>query len=219
MKASNVELKELESKPELENVILPYRAQLDAKMNQVLCSNKNDMSKSRPESALGNFFADACTEMAVSNYEGTIDAALFNTGGIRSSLARGEITTGDIFQLMPFENELVVVELPYIEMVNLLNYLVRSGGEPISKMRIDIKDGKLNSATIDGQPLQERNYYILTSDYLSTGGDKMTFFTEGHRISIAHLGLKIRDVLIRTCEKLGQDDITLDYSTDGRIQD
>ena len=50
-----------------------------------------------------------------------------NTGGLRNILPKGEVTRGDIYKLMPFENELVVIELSKNEFKGLLEYLVSRG--------------------------------------------------------------------------------------------
>ena len=61
------------------------------------------------------------------------DICIMNTGGLRNILPKGEITRGDIYKLMSFENELVVLELTENEFKGLLEYLVSRGGEPFSE--------------------------------------------------------------------------------------
>lgn len=207
------------SNQEIAQIIAPYSLELAAEMDVVLCLNERDMVKTRPESAIGNFFSDACLLRATQDLNATVDAAMFNTGGIRAAMAAGEVTVRDIFQLMPFDNELVIVEMPYKEVMNMLDYLATTGGEPVSGIQLVIGDGEIVLAEIDGSPVEERNYRILTSDYLAQGGDKMDFFTEGHRVSIETLGMKVRDALLTTCRELGKEDRPIDYHTDGRIRE
>ena len=212
-----VEIQGQEFDDEMAHIIAPYRLDLAAEMDVILCENKNDMTKARPESALGNFFSDACLSVARDLYDGQIDAALFNTGGIRSSLASGPVTVGDIYNLMPFDNELVVVELAYEEIMTMSDYIARTGGEPIAGMRIELKDSIVSAITIGDLAPEERNYFILTSDYLSAGGDRMDFFTEGSRLSIRNLGIKVRDALIRRCSETKSEGNSIDYTIDGRV--
>ena len=61
---------------------------------------------SSPESLLGNFVTDLCLRQ----YSNIADICVMNNGGLRSNLTKGEITRGDIYTLMPFENELVILE-------------------------------------------------------------------------------------------------------------
>jgi 2',3'-cyclic-nucleotide 2'-phosphodiesterase (5'-nucleotidase family) len=203
--------------PTIEEVIRPYRDSLETEVKRVLCMNEMDMTKARPESALGNWFADVLMEEALRAYEGDIDFALFNTGGIRFSLSKGEVTVGNIFELMPFENELVLVTLPYNEVEDLIRYLQATGGEPVSKLKADLSDATFENVLIGGQPLEERDYAVLTSDYLSNGGDNMVFFTEGHRKERLNLDLKVRDALMEHCTALGEKGMAIRSQKDGRL--
>jgi 2',3'-cyclic-nucleotide 2'-phosphodiesterase (5'-nucleotidase family) len=217
VEAENKNVTSITQKKEVTDIVAPYKKQLTNQMNEVLCQNAKDMTKARPESELGNMLSDGCLEIARSNYEGTIDAAMFNTGGIRASLSKGDITVGDIYQLMPFDNELVIVTLPLAEVEAMFSYLQVSGGEPVSNLNLTVSPESVDR-TVNGSALEDRTYSILTSDYLSNGGDRMTFFTEGHRIEIVRLGIKVRDALMVYCEELGTSKTILDSKLDGRIE-
>ncbi len=199
-------------------IIAPYSQALAVEMDVVLCNNRQDMTKDRPESALGNFFSDACLKVARDSCEVTIDAAVFNTGGLRSSLTAGPVSVGDIFSLLPFDNELVVIEMPFPQVMAMIEYIAQTGGEPIADMRIELNDSLISSVLIGEQELVDRNYYILTTDYLATGGDRMNFFTEAHRTSMIIIGIKVRDALITRCKELQSNDEEINYATDGRIK-
>ena len=109
------------------NIIAPYKKTLDADMNEVLCYAKTNLKKGQPESLLGNWTADLCLEEAQDLFQDTIDMVLFNNGGLRASLSEGNITKRDIYQLMPFENELVVLSLSLDDVGDLMNYLKYTG--------------------------------------------------------------------------------------------
>jgi 2',3'-cyclic-nucleotide 2'-phosphodiesterase (5'-nucleotidase family) len=203
---------------QMASIIDPYREALAEEMNVILCSNRFDMTKDRPESALGNFFSDACLKVARDSSELPIDAAMFSTGGLRSSLTAGPVSVGDIYSLMPFDNELVVIEMPFPQIMAMIEYIAQTGGEPIADMRIELNDSLISSVLIGGKELVERNYFILTTDYLAEGGDDMDFFTEDHRTSIKTLGIKVRDALLIRCEELNLNDEEINYATDGRIK-
>jgi 2',3'-cyclic-nucleotide 2'-phosphodiesterase (5'-nucleotidase family) len=201
----------------IESIISPYRQQLEEEMNRVLCQNSEHLIKARPESGLGNFVSDLCLVKARELDDKPIDFALFNHGGLRTALPKGDITTGKIFELMPFENELVVVELPKVEVMTILEYLVARGGEPVADLKLISKSGEVTESLIQGKQIEDRNYRVLTSDYLANGGDKMSFFTEGRRISKTSLGMKIRDAIISHCQELGDKGEPINAKTDGRI--
>jgi hypothetical protein len=164
--------------------ILPYKIELDAQMNAVLCYSKQEMKKTKPESLLGNWTSDVCLEMAQDMYEDDIDLSFFNTGGLRSPIPQGDITKRDLYKLMPFENELVVLEFNKTEMLDLKAYFNLTKGQPI--------------AFADDFTLNDSLFLVLTTDYLANGGDKMKFFKD----KIQHkVGIKMRDALINYCIK------------------
>tara|TARA_B100001063_G_C16739380_1_gene543871 strand:- start:259 stop:936 length:678 start_codon:yes stop_codon:yes gene_type:complete len=164
--------------------ILPYKTELDAQMNTVLCYSSKDMRKSKPESLLGNWTSDVCLEMAQELYSDDIDLSFFNTGGLRSPLPQGDITKRDLFKLMPFENELVVLELNKVEMLDLKSYFNITEGQPI--------------AFADNFTLNDTLFLVLTTDYLANGGDKMKFFKDKTQHKV---GVKMRDALIDYCTR------------------
>ena len=81
------------------SIIAPYQNALSEKMNEVLCYNSTKMIKGQPESILGNFVCDLCLE----TIGGDSNICILNNGGLRSELPKGEITKGQIYELMPFE--------------------------------------------------------------------------------------------------------------------
>ena len=164
------------------NIIAPYKEVLDADMNEVLCYAKTDLKKGKPESLLGNWIADLCLEEAQELFQDTIDMVLFNNGGLRANISEGNLTKRDIYQLMPFENELVILSLSIDDVEQLMNYLKITGGQP--------------SAFSEWFKIDELPFYVLTTDYLANGGDKMRFFNNKHQNV---LGVKMRDVIIRYC--------------------
>ena len=121
-----------------------------------------------------------------------------NTGGLRNILPKGEITRGDIYKLMPFENELVVLELTKEEFNGLLKYLVSRGGEPFSGMKLEVKNNDIEYYFQNKFNFKNNNKIkVLTSDYLANGGDKMWFFKEKKQ---SKLEIKLRDGIINYCK-------------------
>jgi len=186
---------EQELKPALsiQDIYNPYKVGLDSIMNEVLCYSPHFLEKKKPESRLNNWMADVCYKHSSINSE--VDFCLLNYGGIRSTLPKGSITTKDIFQLMPFENELVIIEIPRSSMSKVFDYLKISGGHPISNLEVVIKDEHISHSLA-----QKETIKIATSDYLANGGDKMFFFADS--IAMVKTGLKIRDVLLLECRDI-----------------
>ena len=196
-------------------LITPYKTALDSEMNQVLVISAEEFpkEKGKPETKLGNLVADLSLEVATEIYGDSIDFCLLNFGGLRTSLPKGEITKGKIFELMPFENELVVLTLNKDSLKSLIHYLNNIGGQPISgniSFKFSGKEFMLD------ENLFPNNYVkVLTSDYLAGGGDKMGFFL--NPIKTEKVGIKLRDAIIQYCIQENAKGNQLIGKLDGRI--
>ena len=179
-------------------MISPYKNKLDKEMNEVICYTKNDLIKGQPESTLGNFICDLSLEKT----NGEANICVFNNGGLRDIIAKGNVTIRDIYKVMPFENELVILELNRDEYYDLLKYITKRGGEPIAGTKIIEKKD-----TILSQYNNYKKIKVLTSDYLANGGDRMKFFNNKEQQKV---GIKLRDAIIEYCKKEDTISITLD---------
>ena len=200
-----------------ESIISPYRDSLELTMNTVLVQNEAPLTRGIPESTLGNLVADLLLERTQTELPDSIlpDLCLINIGGLRVDLPEGGITIGKVFELMPFENELDVLELSPEKMQEMLDYLREKGGQPFSGMKLTITATGYE-CQINGEPLDEnRTYYIVTSDYLADGGDKMYFFKEP--LSRIKTEIKIRDAIIDHFRIVGLAEKPLTSSIDGRL--
>tara|TARA_B110000459_G_C16467632_1_gene428193 strand:+ start:43 stop:753 length:711 start_codon:yes stop_codon:yes gene_type:complete len=187
-------------------IIAPYQKGIESEMNEILTYSKIRLTKKGAESLLGNFVTDLCL-----NYS---DAHLcvMNNGGLRTSIDKGPISRRKIYELMPFENELVVLELNKEDYLGLLDYICKRGGEPFSGINITMnKQGNVINNTWPVNFENNEKVKVLTSDYLANGGDKMSFFQNKEQYK---LGLKLRDAIIDHCEK----NDTIISRLDGRIK-
>lgn len=178
---------------DVNQLISPYKAKLEAQMDLVIAHATNDFVKGRPHGALNNWSADAIYQRQLilnkSIAAGAPVICLLNVGGLRNPLSAGEITVGDIFKLMPFDNEIVWVELPIASAKNIVEYLKRSGGEPIAGATVE-KDALL----FEDAATNPQTFWVITSDYLMNGGDKMTFFED--KLSSKLTGVLMRDEML-----------------------
>lgn len=197
---------------------LPYKQKLEAEMNQVIGYSEVLMPKvdTIPESLLGNFFSDAILQQG-RRLDPDIDFAMPSTkGGIRIALPKGAIAVSNVFELMPFENALVVLTISGAETQQLLNFIAGSNGQPVAGLRMKIRDRKPEQVMINGKPFDSnRSYKVLTSDYVAGGGDNARGFK--NPLEKKDLGLKVRDALlnyIRQQEAAGK---KINSVLDGRI--
>lgn len=165
----------------VKDMISPYKEQLDAEMNVVLGVLAEDMVKSKPNSNLGNWFADLLQTTANVEFDGYVDFAVQNYGGLRVPVvAKGDLTVGDIYEVMPFDNKLVVLNLTGEKTLMLLNRIADYGGWPISSnLTFAIEDEKATDIMIKGESFDiKKSYRVALPDYTANGGDRCTFLKE-----------------------------------------
>ena len=180
--------------------ILPYQKTLTADMNAVLAVSDQPLEKGTPESALGNFVADACLQIANQTYYPSdnkpADFIFLNNGGLRNPLPKGNITKGNVFELMPFENELVVLKINGSVVKKIFNFIAEKEGAPIAGARFEIKDKEAVNIFINNKAFDStQSYKVITSDYLANGGDQLFFLANIRERET--INLKVRDAIIQ----------------------
>jgi 2',3'-cyclic-nucleotide 2'-phosphodiesterase (5'-nucleotidase family) len=180
-----------------EEIIKPYRDSMSATMSEVIAKADTNFVAQRPSSNLMNWVADAIFIQQTQNVRlATPAICLLNTGGIRSSLGKGDLTLGDFYKVMPFDNTIVWIELPIEALDDIAAYVTKTGGEPISNCKVEKGKLKLNSMR-EGA----KTCIVITSDYLANAGDKMDFLKKGKVIN--QTGKLMRDVLIEHAKQEG----------------
>lgn len=184
--------------PQMLSVITPYQASLEKEMNQVIAHSPEELTKSGDNSSLGNLFSDYTLDAARKWAKGknmNVEAAVINIGGLRTTIGKGDVLLRHVFEVMPFENELVIVKFKGEELQGLFDYYAKNlRNNPVSGLLIETKGNDLVRAEIAGKKLDpSKDYYIATSDYLALGGDQMNFFSKGEMLLT---GIKLRDAYI-----------------------
>ncbi len=172
-----------------------FRDSIDKEMNIVIAQNDHTASKAQPESELGNLLADAMLEMSKKYTKEQIDLSIINFGGIRlPQLPRGDIKIGTVYELMPFDNIIVILTIEGSNLKELFNKMAEIGGWPISGATFSIKNGKAENILLNGLPLDENKSYKLSiSDYLANGGDKLEMLKS---LPQFNTGVLLRDAFI-----------------------
>ncbi len=202
-----------------------YRSEISNQMNEIINVSAIDMETGSPEGLLGNFICDLSLFTCISILDIPADFCILNNGGFRTSLPKGNVSRGKIFEIMPFDNELVVLELHSQQMIDLINYIkdksiinqTRKAGVPVSGIRLSIIGNEISRVFIGIEEFSNtKTYKVVTTDYLAKGGDQMTFFKNAKKIS--NTGLLLRDAIINYIEKLSNQNIQLNAQLDGRIR-
>jgi 2',3'-cyclic-nucleotide 2'-phosphodiesterase (5'-nucleotidase family) len=195
------------------NFLKLFRDSLAIEMNSKIAYNKNTLTKSTGESTLGNFLADALLSETKKIDNVKADFAVINLGGIRlPQLPAGDVTIGKVYELMPFDNAVVILDMNAEDINSFFNYKAAIGGWPIAGASYRIRDGKAINISINGEPLQSNQVYKLAiSDYLADGGDKLDMLKKLQRFNT---GVLLRDMFI-SFFKLKK---VIEVELDGRIK-
>ncbi|WP_086593060.1 5'-nucleotidase C-terminal domain-containing protein [Hymenobacter crusticola] len=197
-------------------VITPYRQRVTQQMSEVLGSAPVPLTKNPGESPLGNFVADLQRQRAAAALREPIDVGVVTNGGLRTSLPAGAITLGSVFELMPFENELVVLDTPGPVMQQLFEYAARIK-MALSNVTYTVDAaGKPANIRIGGQPFNPaKTYTVAISDYLAGGGDNMIFFKA---LKPRDTGVLLRTAIADKIRQLNKEGQSITAKVEGRVK-
>ena len=175
--------------------VAPYRDSLNKTMDVVIGKSDSVLIKQQPEGTLGNFVADALLLQSRKELNTEIDFSIVNNGGIRiPSLSAGEITVGNIFELMPFDNAIALMEVKGKIVKQLINKAASKGGWPVAGMQYMIYKGTAEQIYINNKKLDTlATYRFVCSDYIANGGDDCAFLNSEKKLLSPIL---FRDILI-----------------------
>ena len=189
--------------PKIENYIKPYREHINKDLDSVLayCPETLDKSMGKWQTTIGNLMADVSLVRGnlvfQSREKKSIDICLLNSGGIRSILPKGNVTARNAFEIMPFENSMVVIALKGEQIFELVDFFITDKkAHPLAGLTFTIdKNNRPKNILVQGKPIEKETiYYVGTNDYLADGGDNMTFFKKS--IQKYDLEYKLRNILI-----------------------
>jgi len=180
------------------DLVARYAREIEPRVSQVVASAAEEIRRSGGESALGRLIADA------QRWATGVQIAIMNNGGIRSNIAAGPITWGELDQVHPFGNVLVTLTMTGAQVREALEHAVR-GAQPaaqVSGLEAYYDTSSTPGARIltvkleDGTPLQtEARYTVAVNDFLAGGqGDGFDVF--GRAASRQNTGITDLDALI-----------------------
>lgn len=186
----------------VEQFIAPYRTHIDDDLNSVLAySPKTVDKKGSWQTSIGNLQSTITLASANKIFNlreaKSVDICLLNHGGIRSVINKGNVTTRTAFELMPFENNLVVASLKGEQILEMIQFFIKEKKpHPLAGLTFTIdKDNVPKNILIQNQPLDlQKIYFVATNDYLYNGGDNMTFFNKATKLY--DLDYKLRNIWI-----------------------
>jgi len=198
-------------------LIAPYKEEVTEQMVEVIGNLEKKLSKRRPNSNLGNWFADILKDEASVIINDEVDFAMQNYGGIRiPGLSAGELTVGNIFELMPFDNKLLILECDGATVKKLTDRIAEKGGWPISNgLSFTIVDDHSENVMVHGKALDMSATYVAAiPDYIANGGDNCDFLVAMKRVDTEKY---VRDVVIEHLRKEHKEGVMQSAEPEKRI--
>jgi 2',3'-cyclic-nucleotide 2'-phosphodiesterase (5'-nucleotidase family) len=202
--------------------IVPLRDSVDAIMNEVIGTSPEELFSKKPDSPLSSFVADLLREAASKELkelgkEKLPVITVINIRGLRAPLPEGPIQVKHIFALMPFENQMVTLKMSGSNVKKLYQHMGESNGDGLSGGSFTFTNQTVKNPQINDQPIKDDAfYYVVTSDYLATGGDHYTIFAKA--VEQYESSQKVRDLIIQHIRNLEKQGSSIPVPANTRIE-
>ena len=189
-----------------------------ARVKNVIAYSTEEMVVSYPESSLTNWFVDILMAKVEKLAGKKVDIGVVNFGGIRVDMPKGNVILDDMLSMFPFKNQLAYVEHSGKQIRNILESMAARRFQVLGGVRVVADDGKLISAEIGGEPLQDDKIYgLATISFLLDGGDGLTLGHEARSVTIFE-EVDVIDAILEHVHAETAAGRPIEYKTDGRVQ-
>ena len=172
--------------PNVAQIVDNYEAQVRGEFSKVIGTAAADLTRDATgESDLGDLVADAMRAASGSQI------AFQNGGGIRADIPKGPITVEEVFTALPFDDDMVSMDLTGEQIKELLEKSVLSENIlQVSGIRVEYDlskpaGAKVASVAVAGKPMEaDATYRVVTNDFLASGGGRFNIFKKGRNVSV-----------------------------------
>ena len=187
-----------------------------ASVKEVIGYSEKEMLRYRPQCELSNWFTDFLRRKTAELTERKVDVAIYNYGGIRADMPQGPITVDDIMSMFPFRNSLCYVALKGADLRAIFEYLAQTQMQAVSGVQLVIRDQKLESVKVGGEPLDDKKTYgVATINFLLTGGDGL--FIAKNALELIDSGVYVKDAIIPYIQRLTRESTAIEGKLDDRV--
>lgn len=210
--------------PEIMTILAPRQAEIRATFDLPLCECPKGLFRGRngEENLLGYWVTDTMRARASKLAGKAVKFAMTNSGGLRANLAAGQLKVSDIYGVMPFENELVTIEMTGQEVMDAVKQgILHRGSEPSSGVKLVLSGTAAKPEYLmtweDGTAIKpDEIVTAATTDYLFNGGDSIPALKQGRRPFTT--GVSMRQMLLDACADLAKAGKPLEAPALGRYR-
>lgn len=201
-------------------VLAPYKQVNDSIMSIVIGQTEMEMTKDKdaPQSLLSNFSADVLYMSTMLFLGQRADFSLFNLGGIRGDMPKGDVTKGDLLSVYSFDNKIVILDIQGKHLRQMFQFFSETNIQAIGGAIQLIYENKntFKEAIIQHKPLDDNKMYkLVTVDFLATGGDNMMMLTNAK--AIKPFELTLRDAVMQYFEIHQKKGVPVTSKLDDRV--
>ncbi len=172
-----------------------------AQVKQVLGYSTEYMARIYPECPLYDWYIDELMRATADSLGKKVDIGFANRGGVRIDMPQGEVLYDDIMSMFPFKNNLCYVALKGKDVRVLLDQMASTSFQILGGIKVVAKNGKIVSATVNGEPLDDEKVYgVATLNFLLDGGDG--YYVARNAIEVLHSEGWLYDTMIPYVQSL-----------------
>ena len=207
----------IDEKQALQRFITEYKEQLEVDMDEVIGRSEKELTKNETESTLGNFIADVMRMRSNKYYDGEVDAAVVALGELQGTLPAGELQIRDVYEVVPFDNTIHILELSGDQIMRVFKVLAKRKDLAVSNSLVIIKNDKVEQVFVGGRLVDhDKKYIVAISNKLTEVGDGLLFLKDLEQLK--HLEIRSRDLVIDHIKALDFAGEKIDAGIEGRVK-
>ncbi len=188
-----------------------------ARVKEVIAYSPRVMTSHFPESELSNWTIDIIMKKTEELAGKKVDIGITNFGGIRVDMPEGDVILDDMLSMFPFKNQLVYIEQTGKQIRAILENMAQGRFQVLGGVRVVAEDGKLVSAEIGGEPIDDDKIYgLATITFLLGGGDGLAL--EHNAVSVTPFyEVDVIDAILEYVYEETAAGRAIEYKKDGRV--
>ncbi len=198
----------------IDKVITDRQAIVEKGMDDIVGTASSFLSRASvdAQNAMGNFTVEAMKEAAKADF------AFINLGGVRAEIPMGPVTYRQVFNVMPFDNQVVTMLVDGVMLKKIIEtrvagsragMIIAGGKVTYSRSRKDFD--RITRLEIAGEPWKaDKIYKVATTDFLLQGNAGLTLLTSIPETQIIRHEINLRDAMVDYFKKNSPVKITID---------